>query len=146
MDRKRRRFHCRQEERRHPDKTEIRELPVAYRMVRTGNITGTSQGRGNSGIFLQDMYEIQVLDCYNNETYVNGQTGSVYKQTPPLANAMRKPGEWNVYDIIYSAPYLQGRRHLSCSAACYGLSRMASYCRITRLSWVQRNISVSRKS
>ena len=48
--------------------------------------------------------EIQVLDCYNNETYVNGQTGSVYKQTPPLANAMRKPGEWNVYDIIYSAP------------------------------------------
>ena len=50
------------------------------------------------------MYEIQVLDCYNNETYVNGQTGSVYKQTPPLANAMRKPGEWNVYDIIYSAP------------------------------------------
>ena len=45
-----------------------------------------------------------VPDCYNNETYVNGQTGSVYKQTPPLANAMRKPGEWNVYDIIYSAP------------------------------------------
>jgi len=68
------------------------------------NITGTSQGRGNSGVFLQGMYEIQVLDCYNNETYVNGQTGSVYKQTPPLANAMRKPGEWNVYDIIYSAP------------------------------------------
>jgi len=68
------------------------------------NITGTSQGRGNSGIFLQGMYEIQVLDCYNNETYVNGQTGSVYKQTPPLANVMRKPGEWNVYDIIYSAP------------------------------------------
>ena len=104
MDRKRRRFHCRQEERRHPDKTEIRELPVAYRMVRTGKHHRTSQGRGNSGIFLQDMYEIQVLDCYNNETYVNGQTGSVYKQTPPLANAMRKPGEWNVYDIIYSAP------------------------------------------
>lgn len=68
------------------------------------NITGKSQARGNSGIFLQGKYEIQVLDCYNNETYVNGQTGSVYKQTPPLANAMRKPGEWNVYDIIYSAP------------------------------------------
>lgn len=68
------------------------------------DITGTSQGRGNSGVFLQDMYEIQILDCYNNETYVNGQTGSVYKQTPPLANAMRKPGEWNVYDIIYTAP------------------------------------------
>lgn len=67
-------------------------------------ITGSSQGRGNSGIFMQGMYEIQVLDCYNNETYVNGQTGSIYKQTPPLANAMRKPGEWNVYDIIYTAP------------------------------------------
>lgn len=68
------------------------------------NITGTSQGRGNSGVFMQGLYEIQILDCYKNETYVNGQTGSVYKQTPPLANAMRKPGEWNVYDIIYSAP------------------------------------------
>ena len=67
-------------------------------------IEGESQARGNSGIFLQDMYEIQILDCYNNETYVNGQTGSVYKQSAPLANAMKKPGEWNVYDIIYKAP------------------------------------------
>ena len=77
---------------------------MLFRSCVPKNITGKSQGRGNSGIFLQDMYEIQVLDCYNNETYVNGQTGSIYKQTPPLANAMRKPGEWNVYDIIYSAP------------------------------------------
>lgn len=67
-------------------------------------ITGESQARGNSGIFLQDKYEVQILDNYNNETYVNGQAGSIYKQTAPLANAMRKPGEWNVYDIIYSAP------------------------------------------
>lgn len=67
-------------------------------------ITGESQARGNSGVFLQNMYEIQILDCYQNETYVNGQTGSVYKQVVPLANAMRKPGEWNVYDIIYNAP------------------------------------------
>lgn len=67
-------------------------------------IQGESQARGNSGIFLQDQYEIQILDCFNNETYVNGQTGSVYKQTPPLVNAMKKPGEWNVYDIIYKAP------------------------------------------
>lgn len=72
------------------------------------NITGSSQVRGNSGVYLQGLYEIQILDCYNNETYVNGQTGSVYKQTPPLANAMRKPGEWNVYDIIYSAPVFRG--------------------------------------
>ncbi len=67
-------------------------------------IKGESQARGNSGLFLQGFYEIQILDCYQNETYVNGQTGSIYKQTPPLVNAMRKPGEWNTYDIIYTAP------------------------------------------
>lgn len=67
-------------------------------------ITGESQGRGNSGVFLQEMYEVQILDNYRNETYVNGQAGSIYKQAAPLANAMRKPGEWNVYDIIYNAP------------------------------------------
>jgi Domain of Unknown Function (DUF1080). len=67
-------------------------------------IEGKSQGRGNSGVFLQGIYEIQILDCYQNETYVNGQTGSIYKQTPPLVNAMNKPGEWNIYDIIYTAP------------------------------------------
>jgi hypothetical protein len=64
----------------------------------------TSQSRGNSGVYLQGKYEIQVMDSYNNETYVNGQAGSIYKQTPPLVNAMRAPGEWNVYDIIYTAP------------------------------------------
>ncbi|MBR5297676.1 MAG: DUF1080 domain-containing protein [Parabacteroides sp.] len=68
------------------------------------NITGTGQARGNSGVFLQNKYEIQILDSYNNETYSNGQAGSVYKQVIPKANAMRKPGEWNVYDIIYNAP------------------------------------------
>lgn len=78
------------------------QLHIEWRVPK--DITGESQARGNSGIFLQEMYEIQVLDCYQNETYANGQTGSVYKQVMPLANAMRKPGEWNVYDIIYSAP------------------------------------------
>ena len=68
------------------------------------NITGSSQARGDSGVFLQDKYEVQILDNYNNETYANGQAGSIYKQVIPLANAMRKPGEWNVYDIIYTAP------------------------------------------
>lgn len=67
-------------------------------------IQGESQGRGNSGVFLQGLYEVQILDCYQNETYANGMTGSIYKQAIPLANAMRKPGEWNTYDIIYSAP------------------------------------------
>ncbi len=67
-------------------------------------ITGEGQGRGNSGVFLQGMYEVQILDSYKNETYSNGQASSIYKQSRPLANAMRKPGEWNVYDIIYNAP------------------------------------------
>jgi hypothetical protein len=74
------------------------------------NITGAGQGRGNSGLFLastgngDDGYEVQILDCYNNKTYVNGQTGSVYKQAIPLANACKKPGEWQTYDIIWTAP------------------------------------------
>ena len=67
-------------------------------------IEGESQERGNSGVFLQGKYEVQILDCYQNETYSNGQAGSIYKQQAPLVNAMRKPGEWNTYDIIYSAP------------------------------------------
>ncbi len=63
------------------------------------------QGRGNSGVYLQvGHYELQILDSYNHETYVNGQAGSVYKQTAPLVNAMLPPGRWNVFDIIYNAP------------------------------------------
>lgn len=67
-------------------------------------VKGESQGRGNSGIFLQNRYEIQVLDCYQNRTYSNGQTASVYKQSIPLVNACRKPGEWQTYDILFTAP------------------------------------------
>ena len=67
-------------------------------------IVSESQGRGNSGIFLQGLYEVQVLDSYDNRTYANGQAGSIYKQYPPLANAMRPPSDWETYDIIYTAP------------------------------------------
>ena len=66
--------------------------------------SGESQGRGNSGVFLMDNYEVQVLDSYQNETYADGQAGSLYGQTPPLANAMRPPGHWNTYDIIFHRP------------------------------------------
>ena len=65
---------------------------------------GKGQGRGNSGVFLMNTYEIQVLDSYENETYFDGQAGAIYKQTPPQVNAMRPPGEWNVYDIFWTAP------------------------------------------
>lgn len=74
------------------------------------NITGTNQARGNSGVFVANTgrgdegYEIQILDNYNNKTYVNGQAGSVYKQAIPMANACKKPGEWQYYDIIWNAP------------------------------------------
>ncbi|MCU0409204.1 MAG: DUF1080 domain-containing protein [Bacteroidales bacterium] len=68
------------------------------------DVSGESQGRGNSGVFLQELYEVQVLDSYNNRTYRHGQAGSLYKQHAPLVNASRKPGEWQAYDIIYTAP------------------------------------------
>lgn len=68
------------------------------------NISGESQSRGNSGVFMQDMYEVQILDSYDNDTYAQGCATSIYKQTGPLVNATKKPGEWNVYDIIYTAP------------------------------------------
>ena len=65
---------------------------------------GESQGRGNSGVFLHGLYEVQVLDVYQNKTYADGQAGGLYGQWAPLANAMKKPGEWNSYDIIFEGP------------------------------------------
>jgi len=65
---------------------------------------GESQERGNSGVFLMNIYEVQVLDCYENTTYADGMTASVYGQYPPLVNACRKPGEWQTYDIIFYRP------------------------------------------
>jgi len=73
-------------------------------------IHGENQARGNSGIFLANTdkgdvgYELQILDIYNNKTYVNGQAGSMYKQSIPLANACKKPGDWQTYDVIWTAP------------------------------------------
>jgi hypothetical protein len=74
---------------------------------------GDSQGRGNSGVFLMGLYETQVLDCYENRTYADGGAGCVYGQTPPLVNACRKPGEWQVYDIIFQAPRFDGDKLVS---------------------------------
>ena len=67
-------------------------------------IVGEGQGRGNSGVFLQNKYEVQVLDSYQNRTYSNGQAASVYKQYIPLVNATKAPGKWQTYDIIFKAP------------------------------------------
>ena len=74
------------------------------------NITGEGQARGNSGLFLastgpgDEGYEIQILDSYDNRTYSNGQAGAIYKQHIPLVNANRKPGEWQTYDVVWTAP------------------------------------------
>ena len=86
------------------------------------NITGKGQARGNSGLFLaspdngHDGYELQILDCYKNTTYVNGQTGSIYKQIIPLANACKKPGEWQTYEIVWTAPRFSSEGILKDSA------------------------------
>ena len=65
---------------------------------------GPGQDKGNSGVYLQERYEVQVLDCHENDTYVNGMTASVYKQYPPMVSACKPTGEWHTYDIIYRAP------------------------------------------
>jgi hypothetical protein len=84
------------------------QLHIEWRIPE--GITGTGQARGNSGLFLAKTgsgdagYELQILDSYNNKTYVNGQAGSIYKQSIPLANANRKPGEWQSYDVVWTAP------------------------------------------
>jgi hypothetical protein len=84
------------------------QLHVEYKIP--ASITGSGQARGNSGVFLastglgDDGYELQVLDGYNNPTYVNGMAGSIYKESIPLVNASRKPGEWQTYDVAWTAP------------------------------------------
>lgn len=83
------------------------QLHLEWRVPAT--LGGTGQARGNSGLFLASTgdgrgYELQILDCADNKTYVNGQTASIYKQTPPLVNACAAPGEWQRYDVIWTAP------------------------------------------
>jgi hypothetical protein len=87
------------------------QLHLEWR-IPTG-ITGQGQARGNSGLFLASTgpadqgYEVQILDSWENQTYVNGQAASIYKQNPPLVNSSRKPGEWQSYDVVWTAPVFQ---------------------------------------
>jgi hypothetical protein len=84
------------------------QLHLEYKIP--ANITGEGQARGNSGVFLASTgpgdlgYEVQILDSFENKTYVNGQAASIYKQSPPLVNASGKPGQWQTYDVIWTAP------------------------------------------
>lgn len=90
------------------------QLHIEWRSPK--EIQGTGQNRGNSGVFLQKRYEVQVLDNNDNNTYVNGQVGAIYKQSIPMAKASVPSGQWNTYDIIYHAPKFDSEGHKTKSA------------------------------
>ncbi len=85
-------------------KQEFGDCQLHVEWASPSEVKGEGQGRGNSGVYLQGRYEIQVLDSYNNKTYPNGQAGAFYGHNAPLVNVCRKPGEWQTYDIIFHAP------------------------------------------
>ena len=84
------------------------DVQVHVEFATPSEVKGDSQGRGNSGVFLLGHFEIQVLDSYRNITYPDGQAAAMYGQYPPLVNAARAPGQWQAYDIIFSAPRFTG--------------------------------------
>ncbi|TWT34144.1 3-keto-disaccharide hydrolase [Blastopirellula retiformator] len=85
-------------------KDKFGDMQLHLEFASPAEVKGSGQGRGNSGVFLFGKYEVQILDSYDNPTYFDGQSASIYKQSPPMVNASRKPGEWQTYDIIFNAP------------------------------------------
>lgn len=85
-------------------KEEFGDIQLHIEWATPAEVKGNGQGRGNSGVYFQGRYEIQVLDSYNNPTYFNGQASAFYGHNAPLVNASRKPGEWQKYDIVFHAP------------------------------------------
>ena len=83
---------------------EFSDFQLHFEFATPEKVKGNSQGRGNSGVFLHGIYEVQVLDSYENITYADGQLGALYGQYPPLANPAKKPGEWSSYDVIFEGP------------------------------------------
>src|SRR5260221_12637955 len=85
-------------------KQEFGDCQLHVEWATPSEVSGEGQGRGNSGVYLMERYEVQVLDSYENKTYFDGQAASIYKQHPPQVNACRKPGAWQTYDIVFKAP------------------------------------------
>lgn len=89
-------------------KVEFGDCQLHLEWAAPAKVESSSQGRGNSGVFLMGRYELQVLDSYDNVTYADGQAAAIYGQAPPMVNACRKPGEWQTYDIVFEAPRFEG--------------------------------------
>lgn len=89
-------------------KEKFGDVQIHIEWTSPAKIEGASQGRGNSGVLIMGLYEVQVLDSYGNVTYADGQAGAIYGQYPPLVNAVRRPGEWQAYDIVFEAPRFEG--------------------------------------
>ena len=85
-------------------KEKFGDIQLHIEWATPSEVKGDGQGRGNSGVYFQGRYEIQVLDSYNNPTYFNGQASAFYSHNAPLVNASRKPGEWQTYDIVFHTP------------------------------------------
>ena len=83
---------------------EFGDIQLHLEFATPEDATGEGQDRGNSGVYIQGAYEVQILDSYGNETYIDGMCGAIYGQYPPLVNASRPPGKWQVYDIVFHAP------------------------------------------
>lgn len=97
-------------------KAEFTDIQLHVEFATPSTVVGDSQGRGNSGVFLAGVFEIQVLDSHQNPTYADGQAAAMYGQYPPLVNASRKPGEWQSYDIMFAAPTFDTTRALTTPA------------------------------
>jgi len=93
-------------------KAEFTDVQLHVEFATPSSVSGDSQGRGNSGVFLAGVFEIQVLDSFNNPTYADGQAAAMYGQFPPLVNASRGPGEWQAYDIAFTAPRFSSANQL----------------------------------
>jgi len=91
-------------------KEKFGDVQLHVEWMEPADIGGSSQNRGNSGVFLMGLFEIQVLDSFRSPTYADGQAGAMYGQWPPLVNAVRSPGEWQTYDIVFEAPHYAGEK------------------------------------